>query len=133
VQRTVASDRTLALLLELDQPEIAAAMDEIDRHRPGMYFDRDGEEITMGQWSILFGHKPYQILQQDHVGPYFVSTVWLGMNHQWVDGPPMIFETMVFGPGGDDETTDRYPSEDDALAGHERRLDQVRLLFSVRE
>ena len=32
-----------------------------------------------------------------------VSTVFLGLDHQWGDGPPLLFETMVFHDGeGDD-------------------------------
>jgi len=27
----------------------------------------------------------------------YVSTVFLGLDHQWGDGPPLLFETMVFG------------------------------------
>jgi hypothetical protein len=30
------------------------------------------------------------------VGPYRVSTMFLGLDHQFGDGPPMIFETCVF-------------------------------------
>jgi hypothetical protein len=36
---------------------------------------------------------------QTDLGDYFVSTVFLGLNHQRsLDGPPLWFETMVFGP-----------------------------------
>lgn len=37
------------------------------------------------------------------VGPYRVSTVFLGLNHQFGEGPPLLFETMVFGPEGADD------------------------------
>lgn len=50
----------------------------------------------------------------------WVSTVWLGLDHQYGDGPPLIFETMVF-PGKDDIgelDCERYSTEADALAGH---------------
>lgn len=30
------------------------------------------------------------------VGPYWVSTVFLGLDHNWGEGPPLLFETMVF-------------------------------------
>ena len=33
-----------------------------------------------------------------------VSTVFLGVDHQYQDGPPILFETMVFGGKLDDET-----------------------------
>lgn len=34
-----------------------------------------------------------------------VSTVFLGLDHQWGQGPPLLFETMVF---SDDEGLDDY-------------------------
>jgi hypothetical protein len=30
-------------------------------------------------------------------GNVIVSTVFLSINHQWRDGPPILFQTMVFG------------------------------------
>lgn len=35
------------------------------------------------------------------IGPYRISTVFLGIDHQFGGGPPLLFETMVF----DAETT----------------------------
>jgi hypothetical protein len=29
------------------------------------------------------------------IGPYTVSTVFLGLDHQWYKGPPVLFETMI--------------------------------------
>lgn len=37
----------------------------------------------------------------NHIGSKRVSTVFLGINHQWGSGPPLLFETMVFEDGGD--------------------------------
>jgi hypothetical protein len=31
-----------------------------------------------------------------------VSTIWLGINHRFGDGAPLIFETMVFYDGPED-------------------------------
>jgi hypothetical protein len=30
------------------------------------------------------------------VGRHFVSTVFLGLDHRWGDGPPLLFETMIY-------------------------------------
>jgi hypothetical protein len=54
-----------------------------------------------------------------------VSTVYLGMNHQWGDGPPLIFETMVFG-GDEGEPCWRYSTEEQARAGHDRVVAALR-------
>lgn len=52
-------------------------------------------------------------------GKVWVSTVFMGLDHQYSSGPPLLFETMVFG-GPADQYMDRYSSYDDALLGHRR-------------
>jgi hypothetical protein len=49
---------------------------------------------------------------------WMVSTVFLGMDHQFGDGPPMLWETLVFG-GPLDGEGDRYATAEEARAGHE--------------
>lgn len=61
----------------------------------------------------------------DHVGEAWVSTVWLGLNHAYGNGPPLIFETLVFG-GETDGDGDRYSTRDEARAGHERIVDALK-------
>jgi hypothetical protein len=58
---------------------------------------------------------------RDSVHPgVFVSTVFLGFDHRiWGDGPPDVFETMVFG-GPLDQKKERYGSWKAAEAGHQR-------------
>ena len=51
-----------------------------------------------------------------------VSTVFLGLNHNYGDGPPMIFETMIFG-SEHDEYQERYSTWDEAVAGHEKAVE----------
>jgi len=44
----------------------------------------------------------------------------MGLDHQYGEGPPLIFETMVF-PSKDDMgelDMSRYSTEADAIAGH---------------
>lgn len=51
-----------------------------------------------------------------------VSTVFLGMDHNvYTEGPPVLWETMVFG-GSLDEEQERYTSESAALEGHAKWL-----------
>jgi hypothetical protein len=48
----------------------------------------------------------------------YVSTIFLGLNRNWFgEGPPILFETMVFG-GEYNELTFRYSTYDEAIAGH---------------
>ena len=46
-----------------------------------------------------------------------VSTVFLGINHNWGEGVPILWETMIFG-GAEDQSQWRYTSHAEALAGH---------------
>ncbi len=50
-----------------------------------------------------------------------VSTVFLGLDHSWDEGPPVLWETMIFG-GIHDDYQERYTSYKDARLGHERAV-----------
>lgn len=55
----------------------------------------------------------------------WVSTVWLGLDHNFFDkGKPMIFETMVFPEHGNFSEIDcqRYSTEKQALKGHQKMV-----------
>lgn len=54
-----------------------------------------------------------------------ISTVFLWLNHAFDDGPPLLFETMVFG-GPLSEEQDRCSTYDEAEAMHERMCARVR-------
>lgn len=50
--------------------------------------------------------------------PDCVSTVFLGVNHNYDDGPPTLFETMLFTDDDRDQSMWRYSTWDEAVAGH---------------
>lgn len=54
-----------------------------------------------------------------------VSTVFLGLDHQFGEGPPLIFETMVFG-GPLDQYEERYSTWEEAEAGHKRWVEKAK-------
>lgn len=54
-----------------------------------------------------------------------VSTVFLGLDRSFGGGPPMLFETMVFGGPLDGEQA-RYSTWDEAEAGHQAVVGRVR-------
>lgn len=63
----------------------------------------------------------------DHIDGINISTVFLYLNHRFgPDGPPLIFETMVFG-GELDQECERYSTWAEAIAGHEAMVERVRL------
>lgn len=54
-----------------------------------------------------------------------VSTVFLGLDHAFGEGPPILWETMIF-CGERDEYQERYTSKADAIAGHKRIVAELR-------
>lgn len=88
------------------------------------YYDRDGQPLELMEWAAKFEQRDYKRVALDVIQGVRVSTVWLGLDHSFMCGPPLFFETMVF----DDENTgtpldqeqERYSSEEAALAGHAR-------------
>ena len=54
-----------------------------------------------------------------------VSTVFLGLNHAWGSGPPLLFETMVFG-GMLDQEQDRCSTWEEAESMHARMKERVK-------
>lgn len=102
-----------------------SAMPNIEEVTKGMYFRRDGTPCA----SILEPGLDFKNMDLRRVAATelwwggWVSTVWLGINHNWFGGKPLIFETMLFGPGGNgDYDMDRYSTEAEAKEGHERMV-----------
>ncbi len=89
-------------------------------------YDRNGNPISMDEWAENFGDfESRNVLQSDVQPPtVHVSTVHLGLDHQWGDGPPLIFESLITG-GLDDQYIERYATEEEAKAGHARLVDLI--------
>lgn len=95
------------------------------------WYDREGRPLDIMSASKLMRDFDYKVVRQQKIGPFLVSTVWLGLDHNWSnEGPPLIFETMVFDhelddgwgwgardvdPGG---WMNRYSTEREAREGH---------------
>lgn len=79
-------------------------------------YDKDGQEIGFARWAELMGDEDYRTVASDEVPGLIVSTVWIGLDHSFGGGPPVIFETMTFGL--DDDLQHRYATIDDARVGH---------------
>lgn len=63
------------------------------------------------------------------VGPIEVSTVFLGIDHNYSrdpESPPLLFETMIFGGSDGDAVYDRYSTWDDAEKGHAKAVEIAR-------
>jgi hypothetical protein len=96
------------------------------------------ERIQMNDKYILQGHKPIpceDLLKwaewygkadrtvsrtENETGTVSVSTVFLGLNHNFFrSNPPILFETMIFG-GKHDGFQNRYSTWEEAEEGHKK-------------
>ena len=71
-------------------------------------------------WGRQFEMANRQVAK-DIVGDVVVSTVFLGLDHSFGEGPPLLFETMIFG-GPFDQEQERYTTWEQAEAGHKAML-----------
>ena len=98
------------------------------------YYNRETQPITMEEWITWFEVMEYRRVALDVLDDGTrISTVWMGLDHQYGDGPPLIFETMVFSKhqepmvlGGrvrlyrEEEGCWRYTTEQEAIDGHKK-------------
>jgi hypothetical protein len=102
------------------------------------YYILDDDGLPIGvdsflEWATWFEAHNRCVAKYERNG-YCVSTVFLGLDHQFGKGPPLIFETMVFDDNhshewfGTEHKLDigheiecrRYSTRDDAMIGHEK-------------
>ena len=89
----------------------------LDGHKP----IEESDLLRWGQWFETAD----RAVAKDVVGNSRVSTVFLGLDHSFGSGPPMIFETMVFGGPMSDEI-ERYSTWEEAEKGHDEMVRRVR-------
>lgn len=86
------------------------------------YCDRNGKPIDAETYYALLGGDCRVAL--DEFDGQRVSTVWLGLDHNFGRGPLAIFETMIFG-GEHNVDCRSYPSEGEALRGHREAVNNL--------
>lgn len=63
---------------------------------------------------------------EDFVGKVHISTVFLGLDHNWgFSKKPVLFETMIFG-GKHDQYQARYCTWNEAVKGHKKAVNLVK-------
>ena len=94
------------LMAELDASNDPAWMRLADLNQEPRFFHPDGEPIITDEllpdfykWALLFEDAPSRIVArtQTFYGET-LSTVWMGLEHGYQNGRPLIFETMLFAP-----------------------------------
>lgn len=101
----------------------------------GEYYILDGHEVRKCENVIEWGEwfeKADRKVAKTLIGDVCISTVFLGLNHRIGDGPPQIFETMVFG-GEKAEEMSRYSTWEEAEKGHGVMVDLVKSVKSMAE
>lgn len=79
-------------------------------------------EPDLMKWAEWIESRPDErIVARTERGGVAVSTVFLGLDYRFGDGPPLLYETMVFG-GDHDGSFQRYTSRVEAAAGHEQTV-----------
>jgi hypothetical protein len=97
------------------------------------YMEIDGKVVStpdVKTWA-LWNDTNDRRVARDEIGPYVVSTVFLGLDHSFGgEGPPVLYETMVFGrdPYMNRDFLERdmarYHTREEALAGHQQMVDR---------
>ena len=99
--------RVLDALPPVGPPGYDPVWDELERDNRPLYYDIEGEPLTMREWTRLWGSPDhfYRRIAWTETILFHVSTVWLGLDHRFggitvrkADEPyrPIIFESMVF-------------------------------------
>ena len=79
--------------------------------------------ITWAKWFEAADRHVAKTAVNDDIN---VSTVFLGLDHSFGDGLPLLYETMIFG-GEHDQYQARYSTWEQAKAGHERAVEMTRV------
>ena len=83
-------------------------------------------DILSSSYSSYKESQEKHTIQDENIGDCeIVSTTFLGLDHSYGVGDPVLFETMVFGGKLDQEQV-RYTSWEDAKKGHKKMLEKVR-------
>ncbi len=80
--------------------------------------------MAWAQWFETSRHS--RIVKQEVIGESKVSTVFLSIDHSWLDKDPILWETMVFGGPLDQEQDRCGGNREQAEAMHERMVEKVK-------
>lgn len=100
--------------------------------------DKNPVVCSLFEWVDFFENIENRRVAADTFDGVHVSTVFLGMDHRFGDeGPPILFETMIFehGKGGllEDEYQTRCSTWAEAVEMHDRAVKHARSLLKARQ
>lgn len=89
------------------------------------------QKCTAEEWSKNYEFRDRHV-DWDEIEDHKVSTVWLGLDHNYSgEGDPLLFETMIFNPQGNDIYCRRYSTWEEAEDGHQIAL--MHLQFHLKQ
>lgn len=68
----------------------------------------------------------HRILAQDTVESIQISTVFCGINQNWGEGAPILFETMIFGLPEELQPQWHFATWDEAIQQHQQLLESLK-------
>lgn len=92
-----------------------------------MYYilkDKKPIEVNISKWVEWQDDFKKKIVKKENINDVEISTVFLGVNHNFGEGEPILFETMIFG-GKYDGEQERYCTWDEAIKGHEKIKERI--------
>ena len=82
------------------------------------------QERNFIEWAKWMETANRHVNKTELPGDICISTVFLGTNHNYLFGEPLLFETMIFG-GEYDGYQERYSTWDEAEAGHQIAIEMI--------
>lgn len=80
----------------------------------------------MHKFGEMFEDSKIRRVDYTEIGDIRISTVFLGIDHNYTEqGPPILFETMIFG-GEHDQYQERYCTKEEAVTGHTTAVEMVK-------
>lgn len=86
-------------------------------------------------WAVWFERYPRKrVVKQEWICNVRISTIFLGLDHAWGGGPPVLWETMTFSNRKDFDQEQRRCAgcREQALAMHATMCDEVRTKLGLK-
>jgi hypothetical protein len=105
------------------------------RHHNGRYIlDEELREVPcpdLLKWARWLETSDKRRVGDDRIGPYWVSTIFLGLDHNYGQGEPLLYETMIFKIISQDKRTNsgfvaRYPTYATAQKMHTHIVELIK-------
>jgi hypothetical protein len=95
------------------------------------YFDRAGNELNIKEWVAATASPEATVAKTDIAPGLRLHTMWFGTDWGSPENPrPSLHESLLFDESedaGDAETVGEWATEEEALAGHNRLVEELRV------